>query len=256
MSRPTRLPPRAADQAHVPRAPVPALQPVYDAILGCTQCSRLRRYCQQVAREKKAAYRTEAYWGRPVPGFGDPRARILLIGLAPAAHGANRTGRVFTGDGAGGSGDFLMCALHVNGLATMPTSQRADDGLSLTGAYIASAARCAPPDNRPTPEELSRCLPHLQAEWAALPDVRVIVCLGRIAFDTCWRILESRGVRIPRPKPIFAHGALFRPAPDVRVIASYHPSRQNTQTGRLTAEMLADIFARARSLSAEVDRGR
>src|SRR5437762_11021372 len=161
----------------------PSLPEVRDAIISCESCPRLRKYCAAVAREKRKAYRNETYWGKPVPGFGDPEARILIVGLAPAAHGANRTGRVFTGDGIGGSGDFLMAALHANGLASQPTSRGLDDGLRLTGVYIAAAARCAPPDNRPTPVELDRCRSHLDAEWAALPKARVAVCLGRIAFD-------------------------------------------------------------------------
>jgi uracil-DNA glycosylase family 4 len=150
------------------------------AFVRCDTCTRLRRYCVEVARVKRAAYRDDVYWGRPVPGFGDPAGRILLLGLAPAAHGANRTGRVFTGDGRGGSGDFLMAALHRAGLASLPTSQRADDGLVLRGVYIAAAARCAPPANKPLPDELTACRPHLAAEVAALPHLRVVVALGKV----------------------------------------------------------------------------
>lgn len=223
------------------------LEIVHDQIAACTRCKRLRVYCQTVARERKAAYKNDVYWGRPVPGFGDPRARLLVLGLAPAAHGANRTGRVFTGDGAGGSGDFLMTAMHAAGFANLTTSSHIDDGLELTGAYIAAAVRCAPPDNKPTPDEIEACRPHLEAELAALPCVTVVVALGRIAFETYWRVMERRGVRV-RPRPPFAHGAVYRPGGVPAVIASYHPSRQNTNTGKLTAGMLASVFRKAAKL--------
>jgi uracil-DNA glycosylase len=248
-SRPMRSPQRAADPIVLPRpAPSPALLPVYEAIVTCGRCPRLRAHCQRIATVKKAAFRDQSYWGRPVPGFGDPHARVLLVGLAPAAHGANRTGRVFTGDGPGGSGDFLMRALHVNGLASQPTSRGPDDGLELTGAYIAAAARCAPPDNKPTPQELERCRPFLEAEWKALPDIRVVVCLGRIAFGICWRVLGDRGFDV-RPRPVFAHGGHYPVVGGPHVLAAFHPSRQNTNTGRLTAPMLQAVFARARALA-------
>ena len=185
------------------------LREVHRAIISCDACPRLRRYCAQVAREKRRAYREEVYWGKPVPGFGDPRARLLLVGLAPAAHGANRTGRVFTGDGASGSGDFLMSALHRAGFATIPTSRDPADGLELRDAYIAVAVRCAPPDNKPTPEEIARCLPHLGAEIAALPRIQVVVALGKIAFDAYLRLLKSQGAPV-RPRPVFGHGVVHR----------------------------------------------
>jgi len=169
------------------------LTDVHHAITSCEKCPRLRNYCTQIARDKKRAYRSDTYWGRPVPGFGDPEASVLILGLAPAAHGANRTGRVFTGDGAGGSGDFLMTALQRNGFANLNTSQRADDGLRLTGAYIAAAVRCAPPANKPTPEEITRCLDHLEIEVECLPKVRVVVALGKIAFDAWFQLLKRRG---------------------------------------------------------------
>jgi uracil-DNA glycosylase len=225
----------------------PRLRRVAADIVGCTRCPRLRAYCARVAREKRAAFRHETYWAKPVPGFGDPRARIVLVGLAPAAHGANRTGRVFTGDGAGGSGDFLMAALHASGLANQPHSRSADDGLALDGVWIAAAVRCAPPDNAPTPAERARCYPHLVAELAALTEARVLVALGRIAFDTCWRLLADRGTG-PDRRPAFAHGAVFR-RDDLSVVASYHPSRQNTHTGRLTPAMLRQVCERARVLA-------
>ena len=150
------------------------------------------------------------YWGRPVPGFGDPNARVLILGLAPAAHGANRTGRVFTGDGAGASGDFLMTAMHRHGFASIPTSQSIDDGLTLKDAYIAAAVRCAPPDNKPTPEEIHACRPHLHAELQHLPNVKVVVTLGKIAFDVWWRVMQERGV-VMKPRPVFGHGVVCLP---------------------------------------------
>ncbi len=217
------------------------LEAIHQQIVDCTRCRRLRTYCARVAREKKAAHRDDVYWGKPVPGFGDPKARLLVLGLAPAAHGANRTGRVFTGDG---SGDFLMRAMHSAGFANIPTSQHTRDGLALADAFVTAAVRCAPPDNKPTPGEIAACHAHLVAETAALPNVRVIVCLGRIGFDAAWRLLASRGI-IVRPRPPFAHGALYR-TEGLTLIASYHPSRQNTNTGKLTPEMLASVFDLAR----------
>jgi uracil-DNA glycosylase family 4 len=217
----------------------------HDAIVTCERCARLREYCRRIGREKRRAFRDETYWARPVPGFGDPRARLLLIGLAPAAHGANRTGRVFTGDGAGGSGDFLMSALHRAGFANLPTSRHPDDGLSLCDVYIAAAVRCAPPDNKPTPEEIVNCLPHLAAEIAALPRVRVVVALGKIAFDAHLRLLKNRGI-VVRPRPVFGHASVHTLPGGQRLIGCYHPSRQNTNTGKLTARMMNDVFRLAR----------
>lgn len=210
-------------------------------IVTCDRCKRLRSYCERIASEKKAAHRNDTYWGRPVPGFGDPLARVLVLGLAPAAHGANRTGRVFTGDG---SGDFLMRAMHAAGFANIATSQRSDDGLALKDAYILAAVRCAPPDNKPTPLEIAACHPHLIAETAALRRMKVIVALGRIAFDAAWRLLNDRGIAV-RPRPRFGHGLVYQPAGGPVVIASYHPSRQNTNTRKLTPAMLSSIFETA-----------
>ncbi|HYM24512.1 MAG TPA: uracil-DNA glycosylase [Vicinamibacterales bacterium] len=227
------------------RTPSRLLTGVRDAIVTCERCPRLRQYCARIAREKRRAYMKEIYWGRPVPGFGDPRARLLLVGLAPAAHGANRTGRVFTGDGVGGSGDFLMAALHRAGFANIPTSQHPGDGLQLRDAFIAAAVRCAPPDNKPTPEEIVNCLPHLDAEIAALPRVRVVVALGRIAFDAYLRLLASHG-GADRPRPQFAHASLARLHNGRTLIGCYHPSRQNTNTGKLTAKMMDQVFRLAR----------
>jgi uracil-DNA glycosylase len=232
--------------------PAQRLADVHHAIVSCERCPRLRDYCGRVAREKKRAYRADTYWGRPVPGFGDPSARLLLVGLAPAAHGANRTGRVFTGDGIGGSGDFLMSALHRTGFANLATSTRADDGLQLTDAYIAAAVRCAPPDNKPLPEEIARCLDHLDAEVSALPRVQVVVALGKIGFDAWLQLLKRRGVKIS-PRPQFGHGVVVRFPPTTNhqpptLIGCYHPSRQNTNTGVLTARMMEDVFRKAKRL--------
>lgn len=218
-------------------------------VVACRACPRLVAWREEVARTKRHAYRDETYWGRPVPGFGDPGARVLVVGLAPAAHGANRTGRVFTGDGVGGSCDFLMTAMHAHGFANQPTSHHAADGLALTGAFIAAVCRCAPPDNKPLPAEIANCRHHLDAERSALPQVSVIVALGRIAADACWRMLPE-GVRAATRRPPFSHGQVIDPAvPGVPVIVeSYHPSRQNTNTGRLTPPMMSQVFAAARQL--------
>jgi uracil-DNA glycosylase family 4 len=231
------------------------LAAVHDTIVGCERCPRLRTYCRQIAHDKRRAYRDETYWGRPVPGFGDSAARLLLVGLAPAAHGANRTGRVFTGDGVGGSGDFLMNALHRTGFASIPTSGSIHDGLALYDAYIVMAVRCAPPANAPLPEEITRCLDHLDAEVAELPHVQVVVALGKIAFDTWLRLLKRRGATVPSPRPQFAHGAMARiDCPDGVpriVLGCYHPSRQNTNTGKLTPAMMTAVFRKAKGLLQE-----
>lgn len=238
-----------------PRPPL-TLSAVQQGIIGCEQCPRLRTYCRAVAREKRAAYRAWTYWGRPVPGFGNPEARVLILGLAPAAHGANRTGRVFTGDGVGASGDFLMAALHRAGRANRDTSQRPDDGLVLRDVYIAAAVRCAPPANKPAPEEVTRCLSHLEAELAHLPLLDTVVALGKIAWDA-WLQLVARHAALPRPRPAFGHGAVvslvglppasgaLSPSPfriPPRLIGCYHPSRQNTNTGIVTPAMYDDVF--------------
>lgn len=230
------------------------LEEVRHAIVTCERCPRLRTYCHRVGLEKRRAFRHETYWARPVPGFGDPLARLLIIGLAPAAHGANRTGRVFTGDGAGASGDFLMASLHRAGFANIPTSRHPEDGLRLRDAYIAATVRCAPPNNKPTLEEIRNCLPHLEAELAALPNVRTVVALGAIGFQACVRLLTAHGVS-GRPRPTFAHAAASVLASGVTLIGCYHPSRQNTNTGRLTTPMLDRVFGLAkRSLEGHVRR--
>jgi len=222
-----------------------ALDRARERIVSCECCPRLRSYCGRVALEKRRAFRDETYWARPVPGFGDPRARLLIIGLAPAAHGANRTGRVFTGDGAGGSGDFLMAALHRAGFANIPTSHHPDDGLNLRDAYIAAAVRCAPPDNKPTAKEIANCLPHLEAEIDALPRVRVVVSLGRIAFEAYLRLLRRRTI-VVHQRPEFGHGTAHHLPNGQTLIGCYHPSRQNTNTGRLTTRMMDEVFDRVR----------
>jgi uracil-DNA glycosylase family 4 len=214
-------------------------------IVSCDRCPRLRDYCRRIGREKRRAFRDQTYWARPVPGFGDPLARLLIVGLAPAAHGANRTGRVFTGDGAGGSGDFLMSALHRAGFANLSTSRHAGDGLKLRDAFIAAAVRCAPPDNKPTPEEITACLAHLDAELQALPRVRTIVALGRIGFDACLQLFKRRGETLS-PRPHFAHGSVDRLPSGHILIGCFHPSRQNTNTGKLTARMADEVFSAAK----------
>jgi len=233
------------------RRNVITLAAVRDAIVACDRCPRLRSYCAEIARAKKRAYRDDTYWGRPVPGFGDPNARLLLVALAPAAHGANRTGRVFTGDGAGGSGDFLMAALHRAGFSNLPTANHVDDGLALSDVYIASAVRCAPPDNKPTTEEIATCLAHLDAEIAALPRVRVVVALGKIGFDAYLQLLKSRGLAV-RPRPAFGHGAAHMLPNGQLLIGCYHPSRQNTNTGKLNARMIDAVFRRAKRAAASL----
>jgi uracil-DNA glycosylase family 4 len=215
------------------------------AIVACGACPRLRAHCERVARERKREFRDHAYWGRPVPGFGDARARLLVVGLAPAAHGGNRTGRVFTGDS---SGDWLYEALHRFGFASQPHSVSRDDGMRLLGAYVTAAGRCAPPDNRPARAELERCRRFLAAEVALLRRVRVVVALGGVGHEAWLRAAGWWDGLAPRQRPRFAHGAETRLGA-VTLLASYHPSRQNTNTGRLTRPMWHAVFRRARALA-------
>jgi uracil-DNA glycosylase family 4 len=222
-----------------------SLSAVRTAIISCNRCERLRSYCQEVGRTRKASFKNDVYWARPVPGFGDPGARLLILGLAPAAHGANRTGRVFTGDGVGASGDFLMAALKRAGVANIATSQRTDDGLVLTDAYIAAAVRCAPPANKPLPEEIDRCLAHLQDEVAQLPRLQVVVALGKIAWDAWLKLLAMNGAPMPRPRPVFGHGATWIHG-GITLVGAYHPSRQNTNTGVVTPKMYDAVFSAVR----------
>ncbi len=214
-------------------------------IVRCRACPRLVAWREEVARVKRRAFRDEPYWGRPVPGFGDAAARIVLIGLAPAAHGANRTGRMFTGDR---SGDFLYAALHRAGLASQPVSRARGDGLTLRGAFVTAACRCAPPENRPSPGELARCAPVLDAELALLAP-RVLVALGAVGWDAALGALRRAGHPVPRPRPRFGHGAELRLPGAPTLVGSYHPSQQNTQTGRLTPAMLDAVLARAVALA-------
>ncbi len=218
---------------------------VQRAIVACEGCARLRTHCTTVAREKRRMYRDETYWGRPVPGFGDPDARLVIIGLAPGAHGANRTGRVFTGDS---SGDWLYEALHRVGFASQPTSVSRDDGQRLTDCYITCAARCAPPDNKPLPDELDRCRPFLLAELRLLRRARVVLALGRVGHEAWLRATGHWDAMPSRERPMFAHGAEHRFADGLVLLSSFHPSRQNTQTGRLTRAMWHRVFERARTL--------
>jgi uracil-DNA glycosylase family 4 len=223
-----------------------ALAALEAEIVECFRCPRLVAWRERVALEKVARYRDQPYWGRPVPGFGDPGARILIVGLAPAAHGGNRTGRVFTGDA---SGDFLWAALHAVGLADRPSSRRADDGLTLFDTRIAAAVRCAPPANKPTILERDNCAPFLARELAALDCARVVVALGHFGWDASLRAFASLGHPAGRPLPRFGHGAEATVGPWA-LIGSYHPSQQNTFTGRLTAPMLRDVLARVKEMAA------
>ncbi len=209
-------------------------------IVSCRHCPRLVAWREEVARQRRASLKDETYWGRPVPGFGDPEASVVVFGLAPAAHGANRTGRVFTGDR---SGDFLFAALYRAGFASKPISRHRDDGLRLRGLWISAAVRCAPPQNKPTPEERDACLSYAARELELL-DAKVVVCLGAFAWDAALRLLGTR------PKPKFAHGAEYEAGP-FTILGCYHPSQQNTFTGVLTPEMLNTVLARAAELSGE-----
>jgi uracil-DNA glycosylase family 4 len=217
-----------------------SLRALTDEVVHCRACPRLVAWREEVGANPRASFRGEQYWARPLPGFGDSQARLLVVGLAPAAHGGNRTGRIFTGDR---SGDWLFGALHRAGYANQPTSVSVDDGLELHDAYIAAAVRCAPPANKPTPEERDRCLPYLARELGLLPRVRVVVVLGAFAYDALAKL-----VPYPRPRPKFGHGVEV-PAGDLTVLCCFHPSQQNTFTGKLTEPMLDQIFTRARELS-------
>jgi uracil-DNA glycosylase family 4 len=215
-------------------------------IVSCGRCARLVRWREEAARNPPRRFRGEPYWARPLPAFGDLKARILIVGLAPAAHGGNRTGRLFTGDQ---SGNFLFSALHAAGLSSRSDSRRAGDGLELRGVLLTAACRCAPPGNRPLPVEFENCRGFLERELALLPSGTVLVALGALAFDACLRLLADRGLRLPRPRPRFSHGAAFRIG-GYRLLASYHPSQQNTFTGKLTQPMLRSVFRRAARLAA------
>jgi uracil-DNA glycosylase family 4 len=219
-----------------------ALADLEREIVGCRRCPRLVAWREEVAATKRAAFAGEEYWGRPLPGIGDPGAAVVVLGLAPAAHGGNRTGRVFTGDR---SGDWLFAALYRAGLANQPESRARDDGLKLTGCWVCAAVRCAPPANKPTPQERDNCLPYLERELELLTDARVVVCLGLFAWNALLRLL---GDRVPRPRPKFGHGAEAQVG-RLALLGCYHPSQQNTFTGKLTETMMDDVFARAVALA-------
>ena len=224
------------------------IEDLHKRVIACTTCDRLVTYRRMVAQTKRRMYRDHDYWGRPLPGFGDPEARLLLVGLAPAAHGGNRTGRMFTGDR---SGDWLYGTLHKFGFANQATSQHRDDGLALKDAYITAALRCAPPANKPLREELLACRPYLLQELGLLRRLRIVVALGKIAFDAylaAWSDHSPARGALPSPRPRFGHGATCQLPGGITLVASYHPSQQNTQTGRLTREMFEDIFATVRRL--------
>jgi uracil-DNA glycosylase family 4 len=221
------------------------LASVEKAVIACERCPRLRRHCLKIARERRRAFRDQEYWGRPVPGFGDPRARLVVIGLAPAAHGGNRTGRIFTGDS---SGNWLYGTLHRHGFANQPDSTGRGDGLRLTDCYVTAAGHCAPPANKPTSRELDNCQPYLEAELRLLKETRVVVALGRIGWERWLRASGWWAKLAPRERPPFGHGAETRMPDGTILITSYHPSRQNTHTGRLTTAMWHAVFRRARAL--------
>jgi uracil-DNA glycosylase len=228
------------------------LEQLNKEVVACTRCPRLVDHCRNVAREKRRAYREWEYWGKPVPGFGDPNARVLILGLAPGAHGSNRTGRPFTGDS---SGMFMYPVLHATGFASQPNGTHRGDGLELTDAYITATVRCAPPQNKPTPQEIANCAPFLDRELAGLTKVRVVVALGRIGFDAYLNYLRRRGELKSKKDYVFAHAARYT-TPDGKILlASYHPSNQNTQTGKLTEKMFRKIFEQARELVSR-DTGR
>jgi uracil-DNA glycosylase family 4 len=234
---------------HLNEAGGMALRRIHGEVIACARCPRLREHCLRIAREKRAAYREETYWGRPVPGFGDPDAWLLIVGLAPGAHGSNRTGRMFTGDR---SGEWLYGELHRQGLASRPDSLRADDGLRLDGVFITAAARCAPPGNHPLPEELDRCREYLTREMRALEGVTVRLALGRVGFDAVLKARRDLGLPEVTPKPAFGHGAAASLPEGGWLLSSYHPSQQNTSTGLLTPAMWRAVFTKAKRLSNRV----
>ena len=223
-----------------------SLEQLSDQLINCRQCPRLVEWREQVANEKRASFADEDYWGRPVPGFGDEAAELVIVGLAPAAHGANRTGRMFTGDR---SGEWLYRALHRAGFANQAESTCSDDGLRLSNAWVTSAVRCAPPANKPAPSERDNCAPWLGAELGMLLRTKVFLCLGQYGYHALWRHLGSVGVDLPKPRPKFGHGVEIVLGDGRTVLLSYHPSQQNTFTGKLTRGMFDDVFGRARSIT-------
>ena len=232
-------------QAATLKSAAAAFEILNQQVIACERCPRLREYCAEIARVRRRQWRDWSYWGRPVPSFGDPRARVMVLGLAPGAHGSNRTGRNFTGDG---SGNFMYPILYEAGFASQPNSTSRDDGMRLYDMRITAAARCAPPANKPTPEELRNCSGWLDQEIALLTRLRVVVCLGKIAFDAFLAYLARNGIITSRANFTFTHGAEYELPNGMRLLATYHPSLQNTNTGVLTAPMFLKIFTRARSL--------
>ena len=219
------------------------LEQLNRTIIHCRKCARLVRWREQVGKKPPRRYQGMTYWGRPLPGFGDPEARLLIVGLAPAAHGGNRTGRIFTGDR---SGDWLYGTLHAFGFSNQPTSVQRDDGLRLEDCYITAAVRCAPPANKPARTEFERCRPYLVQELGLLKQIRVVVALGKIAFDSFFKAYQEAGGVVPKPRPKFSHGGSARLGDRIMLLASYHPSQQNTFTGKLTRKMFHEVFAKAR----------
>lgn len=233
--------------------PSSSLAQLNRTLTACERCPRLIAHCRKIAQEKRRAYQDEIYWGKPVPSWGDPQARVLLVGLAPGAHGSNRTGRMFTGDG---SADFLTPALHRAYFSNSPISIHRNDGLKLNDMYVIASAHCAPPDNKPTPQEIANCRPYFIQHLRLLKRVRVILALGKIAFDNTLVALKEMGIEVPNPRPQFGHGVEYIVGPYV-LIGSYHPSRQNTQTGKLTAAMFDEVFKKVRArLGAEGTEGK
>jgi uracil-DNA glycosylase family 4 len=240
---------RVSDAVRVPKSTPPApstLTLLHEQIAGCERCPRLREYCIGIGERKRRAYIDQTYWARPVPGFGDPKARVLTLGLAPGAHGGNRTGRIFTGDG---SGYFLYPVLHDAGFANQPNATHIKDGLRLRGIWISAVVHCAPPGDKPTPEEIRNCAPHLADEIDLLPKVKVVVCLGKVAWDGYLAHLVRTGVIERRSLFVFSHGAQYELPNGITLLGSYHPSLRNTNTGRLNRGMLLRIFMRARQLA-------
>ncbi len=225
---------------------VKSLKQLHEQVIACEQCERLRTYCTEVAATKRRAFLGHEYWARPVPGFGDPQARLWIVGLAPAAHGANRTGRIFTGDR---SGDFLFAALHRAGYANQPGAVWRDDGLELRDCYISATARCAPPGNKPLPVEVANCSDYLDQEWRLLQRKRVILALGKIAWDACLAMARRVGCEIAKPQAAFGHGSDVALGNRLTLLGSYHVSQQNTFTGKLTEKMFDDVLRRAGSLA-------
>ena len=227
------------------KASRPVLEILHDEVVACRKCPRLVEHCENIGRDKRRAYLDWEYWAKPVPGFGDPEARLLILGLAPGAHGSNRTGRPFTGDK---SGEFMYPVLHRTGFASQATALHREDGLRLIDAYITAAVRCAPPDNKPTPEEIAACAPFLAREIAALKNLKVVVALGKIGFEAYLNFAKRQGVISSKKEYVFGHGAQYKMPNGVVLIASYHPSNQNTATGKLTEKMFREVFEKAKNV--------